>query len=169
MTIIAVSRNSFVCLLSMFSLASCDSAPPGVVDDRGKVVTVQFQVPGEDLPRTGLVTLDDSTMTYRVWSLMQPYLASGKSSETTYKGFSVIAAHDGLVLLVPPKDWGKDGWFMICDRLTYRDPHGVCSVDGRVGKAVVNVGGWTRDIDDFRRIVESVQSAVSRVTIGVRS
>jgi len=155
-------QAAILCVLSITTLAACDSAPPGVVDDRNKVSTIEFEIAGDSVPGAALVSSDEATMTYRVWALMQPYLAAGKSAGPSFKGFSVVSAHDGLVLLVPPRDWGTDGWFMTCDGLTYKEPHGICSVDGRVDGTVVSVGGWTTDIDRFRPIVDGVRNALSQ-------
>lgn len=154
-------------LLYGLLVAGCESAPPGVVDDRATTATVEFTVDSSQTQSQALVTSSPGDQTYRNWSSLQPYLANSGKRQVTYKEFEVINGPEHLVILVPPASWETKRWVMVCEEATYRQSHGVCDTEGMVGNAVVHVTGWTSDIEGFRAIVRSASRAVTEAGLGV--
>ena len=148
-------------LLCGLLVAGCDSAPPGVVDDRASTATVGFTVDSSETQSLALVTSTPTDQTYRNWSSLQPYLANPGKRQVTYKDFEVINGPEHFVILVPPASWETKGWVMVCEEATYRQSHGFCDTEGMVGNAVVHVTGWTSDIERFRAVVRSASRAVT--------
>ena len=157
------ARLSFALCVTL--VAGCDSAPPGVVDDRDSVSTVEFTAGAREVPLLALVTSVPSSQTYRNWSSLQPYLANPQHRDETYREFEVISGPEHLVILIPPVSWNARGWVMVCEDTTYRQDHGACDTEGMVGTAVVSVTGWTSDMDHFRAIVTSGSNAVGGLLV----
>lgn len=154
-------------LLCGLVVAGCESAPPGVVDDRATTATVGFTIDSSRTQSLALVTSTPNDQTYRNWTSLQPYLASSGKRQVTYKDFEVINGPEHLVILVPPASWETKGWVMVCEEATYRQSHGACGMEGMVGNAVVHVTGWTSDIERFRATVRSASHAVTEAGLGV--
>ncbi|WP_413623400.1 hypothetical protein [Luteibacter sp. Lutesp34] len=154
-------------LLCGLVVASCNSTPPGVVDDSATTATLEFAVDSSQTPSLALVTSTPTDQTYRNWHSLQPYLANAGTRQVTYKDFEVINGPEHFVILVPPASWETKGWVMVCEETTSRQSHGTCDTEGMVGNAVVHVTGWSSDIEGFRAIVRSASRAVTEAGLGV--